>query len=493
MQSSGVDSHQGMADLVIKKKNEVFLQIQCEPHIRHELSDEFTFDVPGAKFMPQYRSKYWDGKIRLYNLQKQEIYVGLLDKVTSFCKRYNYDFEFENSKYYGLPYEETESISYEGVKDYLKAISKYKARDYQIEGVFDALQKNRRLIISPTGSGKSLMIYAITRYHVSYGRSILIVVPTTSLVEQMYKDFIDYGWDVDEHCHRIYAGKDLLSQKSVIISTWQSIYKLPKKWFERFSVIIGDEAHQFKSKSLVSIMTKLYDTKYRYGFTGTLDGTQTHKWVLEGLFGPSYKIVDTKALQEKGFLAKLNIKVLLLKHGAQKFETYEDEIQYLIGHEKRNKFIRNLALDLKGNTLILFSRVAAHGEVLYNLINNNERKVFFVHGGVDTEEREEVRRITEQETNAIIVASFGTFSTGINIKNLHNIIFASPSKSRIRTLQSIGRVLRKSQNKLKATLYDVADDCKKGSRQNYTLNHLIERIKYYNEENFSYDIIQITI
>ena len=493
MQSSGVDSHQVMADLVIKKKNEVFLQIQCEPHIRHELSDEFTFDVPGAKFMPQYRSKYWDGKIRLYNVQKQEIYVGLLDKVTSFCKRYNYDFEFENSKYYGLPYEETESISYEGVKDYLKAISKYKARDYQIEGVFDALQKNRRLIISPTGSGKSLMIYAITRYHVSYDRSILIVVPTTSLVEQMYKDFIDYGWNVDEYCHRIYAGKDLLSQKSVIISTWQSIYKLPKKWFERFDVIIGDEAHQFKSKSLVSIMTKLYDTKYRYGFTGTLDGTQTHKWVLEGLFGPSYKIVDTKELQEKGFLAKLNIKVLLLKHGAQKFETYEDEIQYLIGHEKRNKFIKNLALDLKGNTLILFSRVAAHGEDLYNLINNNERKVFFVHGGVDTEEREEVRRITEQESNAIIVASFGTFSTGINIKNLHNIIFASPSKSRIRTLQSIGRVLRKSQNKLKATLYDVADDCKKGSRQNYTLNHLIERIKYYNEENFSYDIIQITI
>ena len=185
--------------------------------------------------------------------------------------------------------------------------------------------------------------------------------------------------------------------------------------------------------------------------------------------------------------------MLLLRHEPQRFDTYEDEIQYLIGHDKRNKFIRNLSWDLKGNTLILYSRVAAHGEVLYNLINNDERKVFFVHGGVDVEEREEVRRITEEESNAIIVASFGTFSTGINIKNLHNIIFASPSKSRIRTLQSIGRVLRKSQHKLKATLYDVADDCKKGSRQNYTLNHLIERIKYYNEENFSYDIIQITI
>ena len=452
-----------MADLTIRKKNEVFLRIDCDPHIRHELQDEFTFDVPGAKFMTQYRSKYWDGKIRLFNLQKQEIYVGLLDKITSFCKRYDYEFEFENSKYYGLPYEETESISYEGVKDYLKAISKYKPRDYQIDGVTDALQKNRRLIISPTGSGKSLMIYAVTRYHVEHKRSTLIIVPTTSLVEQMYKDFVDYGWNVDGICHKIYAGKDLMSQNPVIISTWQSIYKLPKDWFNRFDVVIGDEAHQFKSKSLVSIMTKLYDTKYRYGFTGTLDGTQTHKWVLEGLFGPSYKIVNTKDLQDAGFLARLNIKVLLLKHDPKRFDTYQDEIEYIISHEKRNKFIRNLALDLKGNTLILYSRVATHGEVLFDLINIDDRKVFFIHGGVDAEERETVRGIAEVESNAIIIASFGTFSTGVNIKNLHNVVFSSPSKSRIRTLQSIGRVLRKSNSKLSATLYDIADDTKKGS------------------------------
>ena len=493
MQLSGEGSLQVMANLVIKKKNEVYLQIDCDPHIKHELQDEFTFDVPGAKFMPQYRSKYWDGKIRLFNLQKSQIYVGLLDKIVQFCRRYDYDYEFENSKYYGLPYQETESVSHEGVKDYLTGISKYKPRDYQIEGVFDALQKNRRLLISPTGSGKSLMIYAITRYHTENKRSTLIIVPTTSLVEQMYKDFIDYSWNAETYCHKIYAGKDLLSEKRVIISTWQSIYKLPRTWFNRFDVVIGDEAHQFKSKSLVSIMTKLYDTKYRYGFTGTLDGTQTHKWVLEGLFGPSYKIVNTKELQEKGYLAHLNIRVLLLKHDPIKFDTYQDEIEYLITHEKRNKFIRNLVWDLKGNTLILYSRVATHGEVLYDIINKVERKIFFVHGGVDVEERESVRRITEKEDNAIIIASFGTFSTGINIKNLHNVIFASPSKSRIRTLQSIGRVLRKSKDKLNATLYDIADDCKKGSKQNYTLNHLIERIKYYNEEKFSYEIIQIKI
>ena len=489
---NGVGSLQAMANVVIKKKNEVFLQIECEPHVAHELSDNFTFDVPGAKFMPQYRSKYWDGKIRLFNIQKNEIYVGLLDKVTSFCKRHDYDFEFLDSKFYGLPYEENDKISEEGVKDYVTAISKYKPRGYQIEGISDALKRNRRLIISPTGSGKSLMIYAITRYHAEHNRRVLIIVPTTSLVEQMYKDFVDYGWDVEEVCHKIYAGKDLLSKKNVIISTWQSIYKLPKTWF-KYDVVIGDEAHQFKSKSLVSIMTKLYDTKYRYGFTGTLDGTQTHKWVLEGLFGPSYKIINTKDLQEAGFLARLNIKILLLKHDPKAFDLYEDEVQYLITHEKRNKFIKNLALDLKGNTLILYSRVATHGQILYDLINTNERPVFFVHGGVDTQEREQVREITEQEDSAIIIASYGTFSTGINIKRLHNIIFASPSKSRIRTLQSIGRVLRKGVGKVNATLYDVADDSKKGSKQNYTLNHLIERIKYYNEEKFNYDIIQISI
>ena len=240
-------------------------------------------------------------------------------------------------------------------------------------------------------------------------------------------------------------------------------------------------------------MTKLYDTKYRYGFTGTLDGTQTHKWVLEGLFGPSYKIINTSDLQEAGFLARLNIKILLLKHDPKSFDLYEDEVQYLIGHEKRNRFIKNLALDLKGNTLILYSRVATHGQILYDLINTNERPVFFVHGGVDATEREEVRELTEKENNAIIIASYGTFSTGINIKRLHNIIFASPSKSRIRTLQSIGRVLRKGMGKVNATLYDVADDTKKGSKQNYTLNHLIERIKYYNEEKFNYEIIQIKV
>jgi superfamily II DNA or RNA helicase len=446
--------------------------------------------------MPQYRSKHWNGEIHLFDLRKKQIYVGLLDKIIAFCNRHDYSYKFVDNEYYGVPFEINEGISYQGVKDYMNAICCHSPRKYQIQGVYDALRHNRKLLISPTASGKSLMIYALVRYYTDKHEKILLVVPTTSLVEQMYKDFQDYGWDAESYCHRIYSGKEKTNEFPVTITTWQSVHKLERKFFVDYDVIIGDEAHLFKSKSLVSIMTKLEHAKYRYGFTGTLDGTQTHKWVLEGLFGPSYKVTRTDELMKEGYLSQLDIQCLILKHPSQKFETYQDEILYLIEHEQRNKFITNLTLDLKGNTLVLFSRVEAHGAVLYEKINTNkrsDRKVFFIHGGVDTEEREVVREITENENNAIIVASYGTFSTGINIKRLHNVIFASPSKSRIRNLQSIGRVLRKGNGKVKATLYDIADDCTKNERRNYTLNHFIERIKIYNEENFNYEIITIQL
>ena len=485
-----------MADLTIQKINEVDLQVKTEPHIEYELRDRFTFEVPNKKFMPQYRGKYWDGYVHLFNMKTKRIYVGLLDKVVAFCEQAGYSYKFEENKFYGLPFEVNDFISQGGVKDYMKSITSFKPRDYQIEAVYDALRYNRKLLISPTASGKSLMIYSIVRYFVGTGKKILLVVPTTSLVEQMFKDFQDYGWDAENHCHRIYAGRERVNTNEVTITTWQSVYKLDRSFFEEYDVVIGDEAHLFKSKSLIQIMDKLHHAKYRYGFTGTLDGTQTHKWVLEGLFGPSYKVTQTKKLIDEGHLATLDIQCLVLKYKPQKFDTYEDEIQFLITNERRNKFITNLSLDLKGNTLILYSRVETHGAVLFDLINKGamgNRKIFFVHGGVDAEDREEVRRITEDQNDAIIVASYGTFSTGINIKNLHNVIFASPSKSRIRNLQSIGRVLRKGKNKVKAKLYDIADDLTLGSRKNYTLNHFIERVKIYVQEQFNYEIISINI
>ena len=486
-----------MSHLTIEKVNEVYLKITTEPHVEHELRDRFTFEVESKKFMPQYRSRHWNGEIHLYNMKTKRIYVGLLDKVIAFCENAGYTYQFENNKYYGPPFEVNDFVSQGGVKDYMKSIAPdISPRDYQVDAVYEALRYNRKLLISPTASGKSFMIYSVVRYHVARGNRILLVVPTTSLVEQMYKDFKDYGWDPENHCHRIYAGRERVNTNEVTITTWQSVYQLDRKFFEEYDVIIGDEAHLFKSKSLVGIMDKLHHAKYRYGFTGTLDGTQTHKWVLEGLFGPSYKVTGTKKLIDEGHLATLDIQCLVLKYKPKKFDTYEDEIQHLISHEMRNKFITNLSCDMKGNTLVLFSRVESHGAILYEMINNKVsegRKVFFIHGGVGAEDREKVRSITELQQDAIIVASYGTFSTGINIKNLHNVIFASPSKSRIRNLQSIGRVLRKGKDKVSAKLYDIADDFTINSRKNYTLNHFIERIKIYVSEQFNYDILTIDI
>jgi superfamily II DNA or RNA helicase len=240
----------------------------------------------------------------------------------------------------------------------------------------------------------------------------------------------------------------------------------------------------------------MHNCKYRVGFTGTLDGSQTNKLVLEGLFGPVKQVTETKKLIDKGYLSNLEIKILLLKHNSTIFESYHEEIDYICRSDKRNKFIRNLVNDLEGNTLVLFAMVEKHGEVLYDIINNyvsKDRKVFFVYGGTDTVQRENIRAITEEEDNAIIVASYGTFSTGINIRNLHNVVFASPSKSRVRNLQSIGRVLRKGEKKTKAKLYDISDDFSKNGRKNYTLNHLVERIKTYSQENFDYEIIPVNL
>ena len=483
-----------MTDIVIKKKNEVYVTIAGAPHIHHELSDYFSFEVPEAKFLKRNpRYKYWDGMIRLYSPGTGELCGGLLDHLNEWAYERAYTVGYEQNDWYGQVSETNDFVSLEGVKVFMDKISNVPPRDYQYKAVYEALKNNRKLLLSPTGSGKSLMIYSLVRYYCATNKKTLIIVPTTSLVEQMVNDFKEYGWDADAHVHKIYSGKDKNTDKEVIISTWQSIYKFPKRYFDDIDCVIGDEAHLFKSKSLTGIMTKLHNAKYRFGFTGTLDGSKTHKWVLEGLFGSCKQVTKTDDLIKSGYLSKFRIKVLLCNHAPQYFESYQEEIDFLVQHRGRNNLIKNLVADIEGNTLVLFNYIEKHGEPLYELINNtvdDQRKVFFVHGGTDVEDREEVRHLTETENNAVIIASYGTFSTGINIKRLHNIIFASPSKSRVRNLQSIGRVLRKGEGKDIATLYDIADDI---NGRNYTLKHLNERVNIYQSENFKYEVIKVNL
>ena len=488
----------GRFDLIISKKNEVYIKVETEPNIARELSDFFTFEVPGARFMPTYKNRIWDGKIRLFNQMSGEIYFGLVPYIEEFAKRNDISIKYK-----------------EGVKDegehrdavlggFIRRVSpkskgkSLQIRDYQMAAFAHAVRNNRSLSLSPTASGKSLIIYLLSRWYES--NRVLILVPTTSLVEQMYTDFLDYGY-VESKMQKIYQGHSREITKEVTISTWQSLYKMPRKYFEQFGCILGDEVHLFKAKSLTNIMNKMHQTQYRHGFTGTLDGTQTHRLILEGLFGSVNKVTTTKKLMDDKTLAKLNIKCIVLQYpdADRKFmkdQNYQDEVDLLVRDERRNKFIVNLTNHLKGNTLVLFQFVEKHGSVLHDMFINTvskERKVFYVWGGTDTETREKIRSITENEKSAIIVASYGTFSTGINIRNLHNVVFSSPSKSRIRVLQSIGRGLRTNQNKSGATLLDIADDLTWKSKQNFTLRHFMERINIYNEEQFDYTIHRIKL
>jgi len=484
--------------LIIDKVNEVYLKIEAEADIRRELGEYFTFEVPGFKFMPQYRNRVWDGKIRLFSYATGKIYAGLYPYIVNWCKENDVQI-VDGSKIQDTKVDDTK------INDLIKALKlPHEVRDYQKEAFRYSIQKNRCLLISPTASGKSLIIYLMLIFNLlrlkdTKQDKILIIVPTTSLVEQLFKDFKDYGYNSERNVHKIYQGHEKETNKRVIISTWQSVYNMPKKWFSDFGMIIGDEAHLFKAKSLTTIMNKCQNAHWRFGTTGTLDGTKTHRLVLEGCFGPVTKVITTKELMEDGKVAELDITCLLLNHSdedkqAMKKMKYQDEVDWLVRDQWRNNFISKLVRDREGNTLVLFQFVEKHGNVLFEMIKEKagpNRPVYFVYGGTDTEQRENIRSLTEKADNAIIIASYGTFSTGINIRNLHNVVFASPSKSRIRNLQSIGRGLRLGDNKVACNLYDIGDDLSWKSRKNYTLEHLLERIKLYNEEGFKYQTIKV--
>ena len=477
----------------IQNKNHSFLHVDCEPSVANELSDFFTFYVPGYKFMPAYKNRMWDGKIRLLNTMTGMIYAGMLPYIIKFCNDRDYDITVDEQL---LPESEYhENAGYDLAKEFDCA---FPPRDYQNDAVAHALYNNRTLFLSPTASGKSYIIYLLARFHVEQGRKVLIVVPTTSLVSQMASDFVDYNKGRPLDIHKIMAGVDKSIDADYTVTTWQSIFKLRKDWYQKFDVVIGDEAHLFKAKSLTSILEKTPHIKYRYGFTGTLDDSQTHKLVLEGLFGPTKQVTETKKLIDEGTLADFNIKSLILSYPQEvrqlnKNKTYQEEIDWIVRNEARNRFIRNLAWSLEGNTLILFQFVDKHGRILEPLLQKEGKSIHFIHGGVDTDIRESVRHTVEASGDNIILASYGTFSTGVNIKRLDNVIFASPSKSKIRNLQSIGRVLRKGNGKESATLYDIVDDLTWKSKENFAVRHFKERVKIYSEQGFDFRIYNIDI
>lgn len=497
-----------MGVIEVRHVNSAHVRVIADKDVATELQSFFTFEVPGAKYTPAYKRRVWDGKVRLFNAYSGILPAGLLDYLATFAQERKYVMEVDSQ----IATPEVK-VDCDKAKDFIKALhptshgEEIEPHDHQVDAFCHAVNQSRCVILSPTASGKSLIIYSLVRYYqnvISPARKILIVVPTISLVTQMYSDFDEYSektkWSAHKNCHKIHGGVPKLTDRQVVITTWQSVYKMPRAWFDNFEVVIGDEAHLFKAQSLTTLMNKLVDCPYRIALTGTLDGTKIHKLCIEGLFGPSRRMISTHELIEKKLISSLNIECILLKYPPEvrqviKGLTYHDEIDWIVQCEPRNKFIANLASSVKGNTLVLFQFVDKHGKPLHEMIERvaQGRKVFFVAGETEADDRESIRKIVEKETDAIIVASYGTFSTGVSIRSLKNLIFASPSKSRIRVLQSIGRQLRKSENKDSAKLYDIADDLHWKDHPNYTMMHFISRLKLYDEEKFPHKIVKIPL
>ena len=483
-----------MTEVYVDYDNALYVRVSAEPSIMMELSEYFEFFVPGYKFIPSYKNKVWDGKIRLFHKMTGRIYGGLLNHILKFCQERNYSVDVHDRL---LPETDlSKDIGYMLAKQFN---TPYTPRDYQNNAVCQALYADRGLYVSPTASGKSFIIYLIARHYVqNLKKKVLIIVPTTSLVSQMDGDFTDYNNGTPLDTHKIMAGVDKDINADYTITTWQSIYKLPAPWYEKFDVVVGDEAHLFKAKSLTKIMEKTSHIKYRHGFTGTLDDTLTHKLVLEGIFGPKMQVTKTETLIKDKTLARFNIKALVLGYTDEecknnKKNAYPEEIDFLVKCEKRNKYICNLAEKISGNTLILYQFVEKHGRILHDMLGDCGKTIHFVHGGTSADERERIRKDVEKSDDNIIIASYGTFSTGINIKRLDNINFASPSKSNIRNLQSIGRVLRKSSDDNMATLYDIVDDLKWKTHENFAIKHFMIRFETYSKEGFDLRIYNINL
>ena len=466
----------------VSKVDDVFMKVHCDDGLARDLYDFFSFTVPNAKFMPSVKNRFWDGKVRLFSIKTNKVYIGLLPYVDEFCRERGYEFEGIEDV---IGKKNTDHLGVQTLEPWLHDLKlPFEPRDYQLDAFNTTIKYGRQLLLSPTASGKSLIIYLLTRY---YNKKTVIIVPTTSLVEQMSKDFEDYGYD--KKICKIYSGQPVFPA-DVTITTWQSFSKAPKEVIQSFDMVVGDEAHLFKATTLKGILEKMKTTSIRFGTTGTLDGSECHRLQLEGMFGPVKKVISSKQLMDAGTIANIDIQCVILRHTKQKKLTYQEEMEYLVTNDSRNQFITNLVSNLKGNTLVLFQYVEKHGEVLYPMLDGRVKDLHYVYGGTDTEDREKVRELVEKSNDNVILASYGTFSTGINIKRIDNIVFASPSKSRIRNLQSIGRGLRKTEGKEKMRLFDIADDLQ---CENYTLNHLKERINTYNEENFPYEIIEINL
>lgn len=580
----------------VRYHDELFMIIETSQSIEYELRDEFSFFANNYKFNPKYKYGMWDGKIRLYNSRDRTLYIGLLYDLFKFAKKNGYSISI--SKEDKAKFQPVVEYDEKKIEKFESEQCIYKLKHYQKASVKEAIKNNKTLILSPTGSGKSLIIYTIIRYLLDSGfinknKRMLINVPNISLVSQLYSDFEEYtndDWNIKDFV-TLAGGKHVEdSSKCICISTWQTTIKKKPEYFENIVGYILDEAHQATANEISRIFERLTKCVFKMGTTGTLDGTDMHELGMRARFGKLYRAATTKQLMDSGDLAKLNITCKYLEYdkndvkemwgklrGLEPTKKYQAEIDYIVNNEKRNQYLIDLAFSQEQNTLMIFNFVEKHGKLLLDkmigLEDEKLTRVYFIYGGIGGDEREYIRttldkkspvwydlhfgksgfirikakdnvqlddgeyiygynlnqtkrykiskkwfdnattnkynkftenvddltvtKIIKQYGSSVLLASYGTLAVGVNIKNLHTLIFCHPTKGQIRLLQTIGRILRKANDKNQVEVIDIVDNfervTKKSKFRNTLLKQFVTRLEIYEKQEFDYDIEQVKL
>jgi len=504
--------------IILDKVDEVYIspsKITIEQQL--ELGEEFSCKAKDFWFHPKFRTGEWSGELKYYNRNTNQFPIGLLPQFIRFCKKFNYNYKF-NFDISELKCE----IDDDDVDKLYKSIFKkgYIPRDYQDYAIKKALRNKRGIIEHPTASGKSLVLYTLIRFILATTeKKVLLVVPSINLVKQMFSDFVDYGWSsCESYATLIYgAAKKRDWNKPIIISTWQSIHKKSPEFFRDFGMVIIDETHGAKAASLKSILEKSSNADYRIGLTGSLQDINIKNekadfLTISGYLGPVIAKEKTSDLIDKGFLSDIMVANIFIKYPKDivdltKYESYSyvEEVDIIQSYANRNKILDYIINHSKkdNNILILCHEIEDHLLVVKDYIENHfeDWNLHIIYGKTTANQREKIRNEMRGKGGNILLASYGTLSTGVNIPRLHQVVFYSSYKSKIKVLQSIGRGLRKHESKSKLILWDIVDDLtyktyragKEILHKNYVYSHWLKRLSYYKKQGFKFVNKQIDL
>jgi len=514
----------------IRPYNSVFYKLDTDPGTLRLLWDKFRVRKTNYQFHPKYKAGIWDGYIPFVNMRNATVGRGLLDLLKEYAE--TCDIVVDDSEVF-----ENDTYTRSSVEEYIKSLNVVRTTpegnivpiqffDYQIEMVCSAILRRRSVLEAATSAGKSLGIYGFVRWFLDHnlGKKIVVIVPRTSLVEQMESDFKDYskanGFDVDGCVHKLYSGKEKDTDKSILITTWQSLKNFDDKWYndsDMYGVLV-DECHTCSANVLKDILSKLIYAEYRIGTTGTIPKPLEDKYTLFSMIGTDVKIVKAHELIETNRASPVEITCCLLKYdqeickmvnpsksaarknGKSGSDIFREECDFVFTSDKRKKFITKLTNYMTGNTLILSSRLDVLDGLEEEFKNKYpEKKLYRIDGKTEVEDREKTRQIINlEEDNSVLLGSTQCVSTGINLPRIHNIVFATGTKAFITLSQAIGRGLRKADDKDVCKVFDIVDDLrfigKSGNeRKNYMFNHFEERIVLYSDAKFPFKVLNFKI